>query len=69
MNHFVVYLKLTQHCKSTMLKYKIKSKLRNITVFLWHCSDLKCVFLPNPWEKLMNTNDSFCTDKNVLLHL
>ena len=26
LNHFVVHLKLTQHCKSTMLQYKIKIK-------------------------------------------
>ena len=24
LNHFAVYLKLTQHCKSTILQYKIK---------------------------------------------
>ena len=26
LNHFAVYLKLTQHCKSTTLQYKIKIK-------------------------------------------
>jgi len=26
MNHFAVHLKLTQHCKSTILQYKIKLK-------------------------------------------
>ena len=25
-NHFAVHLKLTQHCKSAMLQYKIKSR-------------------------------------------
>ena len=25
LNHFAVHLKLTQHCKSTILQYKIKS--------------------------------------------
>ena len=28
MNHFVVHLKLTQHCKSTILQYKIKIKFK-----------------------------------------
>ena len=26
LNHFAVYLKLTQHCKSTILQFKIKKK-------------------------------------------
>ena len=26
MNHFAVHLELTQHCKSTILQYKIKVK-------------------------------------------
>ena len=25
LNHFAVHLKLTQHCKSTILQYKIKN--------------------------------------------
>ena len=29
MNHFAGHLKLTQHCKSTMLQFKIKIKLKN----------------------------------------
>ena len=28
LNHFAVHLKLTQHCKSTILQYKIKIKLK-----------------------------------------
>ena len=28
LNHFAVYLKLTQHCKSTIPQYKIKVKLK-----------------------------------------
>ena len=28
LNHFAVYLKLTQHCKSTILQYKLKIKLK-----------------------------------------
>ena len=28
-NHFAVHLKLLQHCKSTILQYKIKIKLKN----------------------------------------
>ena len=27
LNHFSIHLKLTQHCKSTVLQYKIKIKL------------------------------------------
>ena len=27
-NHFAVHLKLLQHCKSTILQYKIKIKLK-----------------------------------------
>ena len=27
LNHLAVHLKLTQHCKSTILQYKIKIKL------------------------------------------
>ena len=27
--HFAVHLKLTQHCKSTILQYKIKIKKKN----------------------------------------
>ena len=30
LNHFAVYLKLTQHCKSTTLQYKIKIKFKQI---------------------------------------
>ena len=30
MNHFAVYLKLTQHCKSTVLQYKIKIKKNGV---------------------------------------
>ena len=30
MNHFAVHLKLTQHCKSTILQYKIKNFLKNL---------------------------------------
>jgi len=33
-NHFVVHLKLTQHCKSTLLKYKIKIKNKLIKIIL-----------------------------------
>ena len=29
LNHFTVHLKLTQHCKSTMLQYKIKVEEEN----------------------------------------
>ena len=29
MNHFAVYLKLTQHCKSTTSQYKIKQTNNN----------------------------------------
>ena len=29
LNHFAVHLKLTQHCKSNILQYKIKIKLKN----------------------------------------
>ena len=28
LNHLAVYLKLTQHCKSTILQYKIKIMLK-----------------------------------------
>lgn len=28
LNHFAVHLKLIQHCKSTLVKYKIKIKLK-----------------------------------------
>ena len=28
LNHFAVYLKLKQHCKSTILQYKIKSNFK-----------------------------------------
>ena len=28
LNHFAVHLKLTQYCKSTILQYKIKIKLK-----------------------------------------
>ena len=29
LNHFAVYLKVTHHCKSTILQHKIKIKLKN----------------------------------------
>ena len=29
LNHFTVHLELTQHCKSTMLQYKIKVEEEN----------------------------------------
>ena len=29
LNHFAVHLKLIQHCKSTLVKYKIKINLKN----------------------------------------
>ena len=31
MNHFTIHLKLTQYCKSTILKHKIKNKQENHT--------------------------------------
>ena len=30
LNHLAVHLKLTQHCKSTILQYKIKIKFKKI---------------------------------------
>lgn len=30
MNHFAILLKLTEHCKLTMLKYKLKKFKRHI---------------------------------------
>ena len=34
LNHFAVYLKLTQYYKSTTLQYKIKIKLKRNEAFL-----------------------------------
>ena len=31
-NHFAIHLKLTQHCKSTILRYKIKIEKNKVTV-------------------------------------
>ena len=33
LNHFAVHLKLAQHCKSTILQYKIKIKQRKIDFY------------------------------------
>ena len=38
MNHFVVYLKLTQHCKSAVPQYKVKIKFKKVSgsfYFFW----------------------------------
>ena len=32
LNHFAVYLKLTQHCKSTILQFKIKKKKKGTSL-------------------------------------
>ena len=32
LNHFAVYLKLTQHCKSTMIQYKIKTEFKILKI-------------------------------------
>ena len=32
LNHFAAYLKLTQHCKSTMLQYKIKIEFKILKI-------------------------------------
>ena len=34
LNHFAIHVKLTQHCKSTILQYKIKIKLKKIKISL-----------------------------------
>ena len=36
MNHFAVDLKLTQHCKSSLLQYKIKVKRKWLSKYKLH---------------------------------
>ena len=36
LSHFAVCLKLTQHCKSTVLQYKIKIKVKKNSILVLH---------------------------------
>ena len=41
LSHFAVCLKLTQHCKSTVLQYKITIKLKKNSILVLHFSSIQ----------------------------
>ena len=50
MNHLTVHMKLTQHCKSTALQYKIKKKFfLNVRGEVRRVGDQFVDFLINEW--------------------
>ena len=46
LNHFAVHVKLTQHCKSTVLQYKIKIKKKNKVFTTQRCAPKSFLLTP-----------------------
>ena len=62
--HFAVRLKLTQHCKSTILQYKIKIKFKNI-VYCWRKDSL---FNKWWWENWTATYETMRLEHSFTLY-